>query len=68
MVLPKKACEAAGIQSGDILDVQPDGDGRIVLVRLERPSRKRRRSFADYFRGKGLQLRPDNRPLEPCQF
>jgi bifunctional DNA-binding transcriptional regulator/antitoxin component of YhaV-PrlF toxin-antitoxin module len=36
MVLPVKARKAARIRQGDVVDVRPDGDGRIVLVRLER--------------------------------
>ena len=27
----------AGLHTGDIVSVQPDGDGRLVLVRLETP-------------------------------
>ena len=37
MVLPVKARKAARISQGDIVEVRPEGDGRIVLVRLERP-------------------------------
>ena len=37
MVIPVKARQEAGISQGDVLLVQPEGDGRIVLVRLERP-------------------------------
>ena len=37
MVIPVKARKQAGINQGDVLLVEPEGDGRIVLVRLERP-------------------------------
>jgi AbrB family looped-hinge helix DNA binding protein len=37
MVLPMKARKAARIRQGDVVEVRPEGDGRIVLVRLERP-------------------------------
>ena len=36
MVIPIKARKQARIQTGDVVSVQPEGDGRIVLVRLER--------------------------------
>jgi AbrB family looped-hinge helix DNA binding protein len=37
MVIPAKARKQAGIDRGDIVSVEPEGDGRLVLVRLERP-------------------------------
>jgi AbrB family looped-hinge helix DNA binding protein len=37
MVIPAKARKQAGLDTGDVLSVEPEGDGRIVLVRLERP-------------------------------
>jgi AbrB family looped-hinge helix DNA binding protein len=40
MVIPAQARKAAGIDRGDIVSVEPDGDGRILLVRLERPERR----------------------------
>lgn len=39
MVIPAKARKEAGLNTGDIVSVQPDGDGRLVLVRLETPKR-----------------------------
>jgi AbrB family looped-hinge helix DNA binding protein len=36
MVIPAKARKEAGINQGDVLEVLAEGDGRIVLVRLER--------------------------------
>jgi AbrB family looped-hinge helix DNA binding protein len=36
MVIPAEARKRAGIAQGDIVEVQPEGDGRIVLVRMER--------------------------------
>jgi bifunctional DNA-binding transcriptional regulator/antitoxin component of YhaV-PrlF toxin-antitoxin module len=37
MVIPAKARKQAGIDTGDVVSVQPEGDGRLVLVRLEQP-------------------------------
>ena len=36
MVIPAKVRKEAGIGQGDIVEVKPEGDGRIVLVRMER--------------------------------
>lgn len=37
MVIPAKARKQARITQGDVVAVQPEGDGRILLIRLERP-------------------------------
>jgi AbrB family looped-hinge helix DNA binding protein len=37
MVIPAKARKEAGIKQGDVVLVEPAGDGKIVLVRLQRP-------------------------------
>jgi len=37
MALPAQARKRARIDHGDRLDVQIEGDGKILLVRLERP-------------------------------
>lgn len=37
MVIPARAREEARIGCGDVVLVEPEGDGRILLVRLERP-------------------------------
>jgi AbrB family looped-hinge helix DNA binding protein len=37
MVIPAKARKQARIARGDVVSVQPEGDGRIILVRLEKP-------------------------------
>jgi len=37
MVIPARARKEARIGTGDVVSVQPEGDGRILLVRLERP-------------------------------
>lgn len=37
MVIPAQVRKEAGIGQGDIVEVRPEGDGRIVLVRMERP-------------------------------
>ncbi|MGD1087643.1 MAG: AbrB/MazE/SpoVT family DNA-binding domain-containing protein [Verrucomicrobiota bacterium] len=37
MVIPAKARKQAHIDTGDVVSVEPDGDGRLILVRLEKP-------------------------------
>ena len=37
MVIPAKARKEAGLSQGDVLSVQIEGEGKILLVRLERP-------------------------------
>jgi AbrB family looped-hinge helix DNA binding protein len=37
MVIPAEARRQAGLAKGDVVSVEPDGDGRLVLVRLEKP-------------------------------
>jgi len=37
MVIPAQARKEAGLLTGDVVSVRPDGDGRIVLIRLEQP-------------------------------
>lgn len=39
MVIPARARKEAGIAQGDVVAVKAEGDGRILLVRLERPKR-----------------------------
>jgi len=39
MVIPAKARKEAGINQGDVVLVEAEGDGRIVLLRLEKPRR-----------------------------
>jgi AbrB family looped-hinge helix DNA binding protein len=41
MVIPAKARKEAGIDTGDIVSVEPEGDGRLILVRLEKPKSNR---------------------------
>jgi AbrB family looped-hinge helix DNA binding protein len=36
MVIPAKARKEAGIDQGDVVEVRPDGRGRILLIRMER--------------------------------
>ena len=38
MVIPAKARKEARLSQGDVLSVEIQGDGRILLVRLERPA------------------------------
>jgi AbrB family looped-hinge helix DNA binding protein len=42
MVIPAAARKKARIDSGDVVNVLPEGDGRLVLVRMERPKPKPR--------------------------
>ena len=37
MVIPSKVRKQARISQGDVLNVQIEGDGRLLLTRLERP-------------------------------
>ena len=37
MVIPAQARRQARLAQGDVVSVQPDGDGRLILVRLEKP-------------------------------
>jgi bifunctional DNA-binding transcriptional regulator/antitoxin component of YhaV-PrlF toxin-antitoxin module len=37
MVIPAQARKEAGIKQGDVAQVQPEGDGRILLLRLDPP-------------------------------
>ena len=39
MVIPARVRKETGIGQGDIVEVKPEGDGRIVLVRMERPKK-----------------------------
>jgi AbrB family looped-hinge helix DNA binding protein len=39
MVIPARARKEARIGPGDVVAVEPEGDGRIVLTRLEKPKR-----------------------------
>ncbi|HEY5234193.1 MAG TPA: AbrB/MazE/SpoVT family DNA-binding domain-containing protein [Verrucomicrobiae bacterium] len=41
MVIPARARRQAGIGTGDVVSVEPEGDGRLILVRLEKPKRHR---------------------------
>jgi bifunctional DNA-binding transcriptional regulator/antitoxin component of YhaV-PrlF toxin-antitoxin module len=52
MVIPSKARKEAGINTGDVVLVEPNGDGRILLTRLERP-RPARHANARLIRRKG---------------
>lgn len=40
MVIPVQARREAHISTGDVVNVSAEGDGRLVLVRLERPKPK----------------------------
>ena len=39
MVIPARARKEARISRGDVVSVEPEGDGRILLIRLEKPQR-----------------------------
>ena len=36
MVIPAKARKQAGIETGDVVSIQPEGDGRLILVRQKK--------------------------------
>lgn len=38
MVIPAKARKEARIREGDVLDIELQGDGRLLLVRLDKPA------------------------------
>ncbi len=42
MVIPVEARKRAGIHQGDVVSVEPEADGRILLVRMERAGSKRK--------------------------
>jgi AbrB family looped-hinge helix DNA binding protein len=42
MVIPAKARKEARIGTGDVVNVLSEGDGRLLLVRMERPKPKPR--------------------------
>ena len=52
MVIPAQARKEARIDSGDVVNVLPEGDGRLVLVRMERP-KPRPRNKVRVIRRKG---------------
>jgi AbrB family looped-hinge helix DNA binding protein len=52
MVIPSKARKEAGINGGDVVLVEANGDGRILLIRLERP-KTRKPANARLIRRKG---------------
>ncbi len=51
MVIPAKARKEAGVQQGDVVSVEPQGAGRILLVRLERPALPPPRTKIRYRKG-----------------
>jgi len=64
MVIPAEARREAGISQGDVVEVRPEGNGRIVLIRMERSEapvpaspriRKRRDAHAVGFMGKPIK-------------
>ena len=53
MVIPAKARKEARIDTGDVVNVLPEGDGRLVLVQMEQPKNQERRTRFGSFAGKG---------------
>jgi AbrB family looped-hinge helix DNA binding protein len=51
MVIPAEARKQAGIDQGDVVSVEPDGDGRIVLIRLEKTRRAKAKVRIQYRQG-----------------
>ena len=43
MIIPAKARKEARINTGDVVSVYPEGNGRLVLVKLEKPQTSRHR-------------------------
>jgi len=37
MVIPARARKEARITTGDVVSVEPEGDGRLLLIRLDKP-------------------------------
>jgi bifunctional DNA-binding transcriptional regulator/antitoxin component of YhaV-PrlF toxin-antitoxin module len=52
MVIPAKARKEAQIDKGDVVSVEPEGDGRILLIRLERPPQAPVKTKIIYRKGK----------------
>ena len=40
MVIPAQARKQARIDTGDVLNIQVEGDGRLIMVRLTQPKAK----------------------------
>ena len=40
MVIPAQARRQAGIDTGDVLNIQVEGEGRLLMVRLAQPKEK----------------------------
>ena len=51
MVIPARARKKARIDQGDLVLVEPDGDGRIILTRMEKPNRVRAKIRIQYRKG-----------------
>ena len=56
MTLPAKARKLTRIAKGDVLRVEPQGLGRILLIRLEKPKTPRPRKIRIIHRGKTHSL------------
>src|SRR5207244_11819706 len=63
MVIPAKARKQARIGTGDVVNVLPEGDGRLVLVRMERPKPKPRNKVRIIGRKGAHSLLSMGRPL-----
>jgi AbrB family looped-hinge helix DNA binding protein len=62
MVIPAKARKEAGIGPGDVVSVEPEGDGRILLIRLEKPKHKPAKVTIRYRKGTHA-VATANRPI-----
>jgi AbrB family looped-hinge helix DNA binding protein len=51
MVIPARARKEARIGPGDVVSVEPEGDGRILLIRLEKPKPERAKVTIRYRKG-----------------
>lgn len=72
MVIPAEARREAGIGQGDLVEVRPEGNVRIVLIRMERPKapgpgrakiRSRRGTHAVGFMGRTITSDEDRKLL-----
>jgi bifunctional DNA-binding transcriptional regulator/antitoxin component of YhaV-PrlF toxin-antitoxin module len=67
MVLPAKARKQARIDSGDVVEVVPEGDGRILLLRMQ-PVRPPRPAKVRFIKRKGRHMvGTTDRPITSAQ-
>ncbi len=67
MVIPAKARKEARIDTGDVVSVQPEGDGRLVLIRLVKPGPRHNPARIIHRKGKH-PLGSIGRPVSEAQI